>query len=111
MARGHLDEEIGSEFAHDFEGVVPADRVCDAGREVLAYGFGIVEGASASIAQIRHRWRPQGEPGHELLEAIRDRLEQRAMRRDADRQMLGTARTLLASLSDHRIERRILPGD
>ena len=33
------------------------------------------------------------------------------MRRDADRQTLGTARTLLASLGGHRIERRIAPGD
>ena len=44
MTRGHLDEEFHAELARDFEGVVPADRMRDAGREVLADGFGVREG-------------------------------------------------------------------
>ena len=44
MARGHLDEEFHAELARDFEGVVPADRMGDAGREVLADGFGVRQG-------------------------------------------------------------------
>ena len=62
-----------------------SDRMRDAGREVLAYGIGIVDGVTAAIAHIRDRGRTQGEPRQELLKAIRDRLEQRAMRRDAYR--------------------------
>ena len=44
-------------------------------------------------------------------QAIGDRQQQGAMRRDADRQTLGTARALLPSLGDHRVEGRITPGD
>ena len=110
MARSHLDEEVRSELAQDFEGVVPADRMRDARREILPNGFGVVESATASIAHIRRRRRPQSEPRHVTLETIRDRLKQRAMRRDADRQTLDTVRTLLASLYRHRIDARSLPA-
>jgi hypothetical protein len=48
---------------------------------------------------------------HLLLQAIRDRLQQRAMRRDADRQTLGTVRALLASLRRRGIERGSEAGD
>ena len=54
MPRSHLDEEVRPELAQDLEGVVPADRMRDAGREVLAYRLGIVEGATAAIA--REAW-------------------------------------------------------
>ena len=97
MARSHLDEEVRPELAHDFKGVVPADRMRDAGREVLAYGFGVVERATAAVAHIRERWGPQSQACHPLRKAIRDRLQQRAMRRDTDRQTLGAARTSLAN--------------
>ena len=111
MARGHLDEEFHAELTRDFEGVVPADRMRDAGREVLADGFGVREGAAAAIAHIGHRRRPKREPGHLLLQAIRDRLKQRAMRRDADRQTFGIVRALPESPGGHRIERSITPGN
>ena len=111
MARGHLDEEFHAELTRDFEGVVPADRMRDAGREVLADGFGVREGAAAAIAHIGHRRRPKREPGHLLLQAIRDRLKQRAMRRDADRQTFGMVRALPESQGGHRIERGITPGN
>src|SRR5580704_8766990 len=47
IARSHLYENCRSEFAHDFKGVVPADRMRDAGCEIQADGFGIREGATA----------------------------------------------------------------
>jgi hypothetical protein len=111
MARSHLDEECRAELVHDFEGVVPTHRMRDARREVLAYGFGVIQGATAAIAHIGHRWRLQRELGHGLRQAIRHRLQQRAMRRDADRQTLGTMRAVLPSLGGHRLERRISAGD
>lgn len=37
MARSHLDEDFRSQLAQDFEGVVPADGMGDAGRQVQAY--------------------------------------------------------------------------
>ena len=54
MARGHLDEEFHAEFVHDFQGVVPADRMRDAGCKVPADGFGVRERAAAAIAHIGH---------------------------------------------------------
>ena len=92
MAWNHLDEELRSQFAQDFERVVPTNRMRHVGREVLAYVRGVMEGATAAIAHVGDRRRPQSEPGHCLRQAIRDRLEQWAMRRDADLQMIRTAR-------------------
>ena len=112
MPGRHLDEKVCPQLAEHFEGVVPADWMRDAGCEILAYGLGIVEGAAAAIAHIGDRRRPQIEPGHSLRQAIRDRLKQRAMRRDADRQALGAAAHLvgvpgrLPRRAPHQLRRR-----
>ena len=111
MAWGHLDEEFHTEFARDLKDVVPADRMRDAGRKVLADGFGVRGRAAAAIAHIGHRRRPKRESGQLSLQAIRDRLKQRAMRGDTDRQSFGTVRTLPESQGGHRLEPGITSSD
>src|ERR1700722_20389593 len=55
MAWAHLDEDLRPQFAQDFEGPVPTDRMRDARREVPADGLGIPEGAAAPVAHEGHR--------------------------------------------------------
>src|SRR4029077_2263021 len=62
-------------------------------------------------AHVGHGGWLQWECAHRLRQAIRDRLEQRAMRRNADRQSLGTASTVLKRLCDDGSERSIASSD
>jgi hypothetical protein len=57
---GGADDSVCPELGHDFDRVIPADRMRDASREVLAYGLGVVEGPSAAIAHIRDRGETDG---------------------------------------------------
>src|ERR1700730_10374484 len=111
MARCHFDEQVRSEFVQDFERVEPTHRMRNTSREILADSVSVVEGATATIAHVGHGGWPQWECAHCLLQEIRDRLEQRAMRRNGDRKSLGTASAVFKRLRDDGSERSIASSD